>query len=528
MGDTVDVQQLALDRTRLNRSRTARRRHLVARYVVPATVLAGFAAMLGWAVRDRFLPARPVTVLPVVVARAHVHRAGTPLFQAPGWVEPRPTAVLVAALAEGIVEELLVVEGQPVESGQAVARLIDADAGIALQQAQANLQLMEAELAFARAELAAARLRMQRPVHLAALAAEAESALAQSEQELAGLPFQIRAAEARADYAKQEFDGKQAAGSALAGRLVQRAESTLEGVQSELEELRGRRPILQRQIQAMRQRRDALAEQLELKIEESRRLAGAEAKLKEGQARLRQAQLAVQAAQLRLDRMVVRAPVAGRVLQLVASPGSRVMGSSASSSRDATTVVTLYDPKLLQVRADVRLEDVPLVEPGQPVRIETASAKTPIQGEVLLPTSRANIQKNTLEVKVAIKDPLPTIRPEMLVQVTFLAPEPSGDRSEQSQQSKRLLVPRQLVEETPEGTFVWVADPASTARRQKVTLGSGGTASLAAGGTEELIEVVEGLKVTDRLISGGRKGLHDGLRIRITSEDPTLGIADRT
>jgi multidrug efflux pump subunit AcrA (membrane-fusion protein) len=108
----------------------------------------------------------------------------------------------------------------------------------------------------------------------------------------------------------------------------------------------------------------------------------------------------------------------------------------------------------------------------------------------------------------------------MLVQVTFLAPELPHGQSEESRQSKRLLVPRQLVDESPEGTFVWVADPAATARRQRITLGSAGT--------DELIEVIEGLKVTDRLISGGREGLRDGLRIRITGEDPKLGIADRT
>ena len=46
-------------------------------------------------------------------------------------------------------------------------------------------------------------------------------------------------------------------------------------------------------------------------------------------------------------------------------------------------VENLYDPQMLQVRADVRLEDVPRVQSGQSVRIETASARGPIDGEVL-------------------------------------------------------------------------------------------------------------------------------------------------
>jgi HlyD family secretion protein len=77
-------------------------------------VIFGFLTMLGWAARERFLSAKPVTVVPVVVTRAKVHQAAAPLFQAAGWVEPRPTPVLVSALAEGVVDQLLVVESQPI------------------------------------------------------------------------------------------------------------------------------------------------------------------------------------------------------------------------------------------------------------------------------------------------------------------------------------------------------------------------------------------------------------------------------
>jgi multidrug efflux pump subunit AcrA (membrane-fusion protein) len=151
-------------------------------------VLVGFATMLGWAARDRFLPAKPVTVLPVVVTRADVQQSGAPLFQAPGWIEPRPTAVLVSALAEGVIEELLVIEGQEVRVGEPVARLIDVDTRLALDQARADLALRRAELSSARAELNAARQHLEHPVHLEAALAEAESLLAKTETELARIP----------------------------------------------------------------------------------------------------------------------------------------------------------------------------------------------------------------------------------------------------------------------------------------------------------------------------------------------------
>ena len=84
------------------------------------------------------------------------------------------------------------------------------------------------------------------------------------------------------------------------------------------------------------------------------------------------------------------------------------------SEQNSSAVVSLYDPKSLQVRVDVRLEDVPQVQIGQPVAIETAALAKPLTGEVLWVTTRADIQKNTLQVKVAITDPPAVITPEML------------------------------------------------------------------------------------------------------------------
>ncbi len=512
----VDLGALALDRRKAIPPQRARRRAVFSRYVLPGIVILGFLTMLGWAARDRLVSAKPVTVVPVVVARAEVQQVGAPLFQAAGWVEPRPTPVVVSALAEGVVHELLVVEGQQIAAGQPVARLIDTDARLALEQAQATLALRSAELAAARAELRAARLRLEHPVHLQAALAEAESLLATTETELARLPFLTQAAEARVEFARKDLAGKQEAGEALAGRAVQQAQREYDIALAEAKELEARAPRLEREADALRQRRDALARQLELLIDETRQAASTEALVSVAEGNERQAILAVQAAQLRLDRMVVESPTAGRVLSLVARPGSRVMGIDPGGEYKANIIVTLYDPQMLQVRADVRLEDVPLVQPGQPVRIETASANEPMQGYVLHSTSQADIQKNTLEVKVAITSPPETVRPEMLVTATFLAPDKPDSESEESQQPERLLAPRELVESADDGHAVWVVDPRGTARRTRVRLGQAGT--------DTLVEVVEGLTPTDRLIAGGRERLEDGDRVTISGEDDRLGM----
>ncbi len=91
----------------------------------------------------------------------------------------------------------------------------------------------------------------------------------------------------------------------------------------------------------------------------------------------------------------------GRILKVVASPGSRVMGLETTAGQSSSTVVEMYDPQKLQVRVDVRLEDVPMVIPGQQVNIETASSADVIHGQVLQITSSANIQKNTLRSRLS-------------------------------------------------------------------------------------------------------------------------------
>ncbi len=59
-------------------------------------------------------------------------------------------------------------------------------------------------------------------------------------------------------------------------------------------------------------------------------------------------------------------------------------------------------------------------------------------------TSSANIQKNTLEVKVELLDPPLTVGPEMLATATFLSPQNDGSRETLSP-AERMFVPASLV-----------------------------------------------------------------------------------
>ena len=521
MTTPVDLRGLALDRSSHKvGSVRPRRRHVMSRYVLPAAILSGFVGLMVWALRDTLWTAASVTVVPVIASRAEVQQADTPLFQAAGWVEPRPTPVIVSSLVEGVIEKLTVIEGQAINAGEPVAFLIDKEAKLGVQQAEAEVQNQRAILDSSKAALDAAKVYFREPVQLQSALAEAEAQLAKVQTELNRLPSLRRAAEAKQTLAEKEVESKTKSQEAVAAIIVQRARSELEVAKALIDEYDAQAGSLALERVALTKRRDVVQRQLELKVEETRNLAETNAKLHSSDAQVTLAETALELAKLKLERMIVPAPISGRVLALVARPGTKLMGLAPGAMQDASTVVTMYDPHSLQVRADVRLEDLPRVLVGQSVRIETAAVGEPMTGKVITATSLADIQKNTLQVKVAIDSPPPVIKPDMLVQVTFLAP-PSPKKLDGSESPLRLMIPRGLIDTSSGSSTVWIADQSEgVARRRTITTG--------AAQSNELVEVTSGLSIGDRLIASGRETLTDRQRIRIRGEDGSQGEASPT
>lgn len=511
----LDLRELAIDRGSTGRPIKARRRVLT-RYVLPLLLVFGFCSLVAWASWDMMFPPRPVTVVPVFSTTAEVRQEGTPLFKAAGWIEPRPTPVRVAALAPGVVEELLVVEDQLLRKGEPVAQMVKDDARLVHERAIADQNLRRAELAEVTATLKAAETRFEQPVHLEAALGEADTALAKIETEVQDLPFKSRSAKAEYEAARQDYESKRASRGVVSGIQIEIARSKMQSAKAMLEELKNRTASLQKEQEAQTARRNALKTQLSLLADETMAKAGAQAKIDAARARVEQARVAVAEAKLRLDRMTITAPVDGRVYQLVTAPGSRIgSGMTQMLGHDGSTVITMYRPELLQVRVDVRFEDIPRVGLGQPVEIDNPALKKPVIGEVLFVSSEADIQKNTLEVKVGIAEPPTVFKPEMLVDVTFLAPEQIDPRPESTQKAK-LFVLQQLVQQSDGEAFVWLADQSDgIARRAIVETG--------VAGTNGLVEIKSGLTISSRVISSNTDALQHGDRIQVTSEDATLG-----
>src|SRR5262249_7778786 len=152
--------------------------------------------------------------------------------------------------------------------------------------ALADVPLREAELAAARATSVSAQTSVAQPVHLEAAAAEADAALAKVETELVNLPFQTRAAEARLRLARVTLERRKTGPEVVPGLSIEQSQTDADAATAQVDELKARLPRLEREAAALRLRRDAVRQQLKLRVEETRRAAEADANVKAAEARL--------------------------------------------------------------------------------------------------------------------------------------------------------------------------------------------------------------------------------------------------
>ncbi len=432
------------------------------RIALPLAIVLSAAALLGYAARAALLPALEVTAVSVVTKQVASVESGDvedqqpfangAIVQAPGWIEPEPFAVNVAALADGVIQEVLVLEGERIEAGQIIARMIEDDAAIALQAATATLAAKHAEQ---------------------------------------------QAAIARVHTAQTEVAIEQATAAEIR------------------DEVERKKPLAQDQtIPAGDFRRL----ELRLQAQEARVLA-AQSAIAEAEARVAQAKADVDiadamlaVAKLQLQRMAIRAPTPGIVLARLAEPGARMM----TSGQDAfgAIAIRLYDPERLQVRVDIPLADAAKVGVGHEAQITTEALPDRVfTGRVTRLVQEANIQKNTMQVKVTIDEPSASLKPEMLARVRFSSPKRavsgSADSTMPNSGALRVFAPiASLTAIEGERAKAWVIDEA----RSKATLRE---LMLGASGESEWREVRSGLAAGDRVIVNPPAKLTESTRVRI-------------
>ena len=484
------------------------------RVLLPWGIFAAAAALLAYASRDALLPATPVHVLPVVVRTATESGAGGNFtVQAPGWVEPDPYPVAVAALADGVVADVLVLEGQAVKKGDVVARMVDDDARIALARAEATVLEREGELKQAEAAREAAAGDWANPVERTRAVAAGEAMLAESVASLERQASEIAAEAARVAELEDDVRRKEksaASDAASESELVQ-AKLKLQAQRAVWATARAGEAVLAARVRQQKADLTAARDNARLRIPERRAVSDSEAAVARARAALEHASAARDEAKLRLSRMEIRSPAGGVVMSRHVEPGSTMMLNTDSPT--SAHAVRLYDPKRLQVRVDVPLADAAKVSVGQRAKVVVGVLPDrTFDGEVTRVVPEADVQRNTLQVKVRIANPAPELRPEMLARVRF---EAAGALSAtQPSASQQVFVPESMLRRTPDGgAQVWVVDVGrGVAELRTVTPGEARAG--------EWIAVREGLQPGDRLIATqDAASLRPGARVKVVGEE---------
>lgn len=332
----------------------------------PIAIILAAVTILILASWSALKPAQKVRAVAVVMRQVETTEPVTneseqDAVQAPGWVEADPYSVFAGALTEGIVEDVLVLEGEEIKQGQPVAQLVDDEAVLDLKRAEASLKHLETDLLLAEANLAQ-------------------------------LPARVRKAVANQHALEDEVRRKKklVESGAVAEGPVERLIKKLEAAAAEVEQLQLEEAILRAHV------------------------IDAHALIAEGEA-IRDS------AALRLERMVVVSPMDGIVMERLTSPGSVI---NFGNGEHGAHVVHMYDPERLQIRADVPLAQAARVDIGHPAEIivDVLPGKV-FKGTITRFLHRADLQKNTVEAKIRIDEPSRLLKPDMLARVRILQPE---------------------------------------------------------------------------------------------------------
>ena len=403
---------------------------------------AGFGASIlvgriGW---SSAVHVRTVAVLPARSAGGRNVAAG-------GWIEvPTPAyPIVVSARISERMESLLVREGQMLRPGQVLARLYPKDIASRLALAKARQEAARQRLSRRRAGF-----RKEDIAAAAARAAETREHL-----RIAKADYLRSKALPKGAISVEELDRQNSA--------FKLAEASHARARAELEKMKT----------------GARAEDI----------AVAQAELDEAGSR-------VELIARELSYCTIRAPASGpplRVLKVLHRPGDWIQ------VRRQPKLVWLYDPKDMQARVDVTQPDIRSIAVGSPATITTeADPAQRYEGTVLRIDPLAELAKNTVTVRVRIRNPDALLFPEMVAHVAFHGAKATGGPS------TSVLAPQAAVLSEGDRRFVFVYED-STAKRRMITV-SGSQGSQAV--------VSEGLRSGQRVIVGDLSRLRDGQKVQ--------------
>lgn len=226
--------------------------------------------------------------------------------------------------------------------------------------------------------------------------------------------------------------------------------------------------------------------------------------LKSAQSQVDQARQKHAIAEERLDKAVLKAPFDGVI--------SKVDGKSFANISAGQTVLSLYSENAFEVEFSVPATVINELALGDPARIEISDLSgSLLRGRIKELGSRAG-QVSAFPVVVALEEDLPGLKAGMSADVAVTVGLLEGDEGFLvpihcfSLEDSTKLKKADSIRSMDGAAQVFVFDPAtSTVSKREV---------LTAGVRENMIIVVEGLRVGELLASAGVSYLHDGQKVR--------------
>jgi len=134
-----------------------------------------------------------------------------------------------------------------------------------------------------------------------------------------------------------------------------------------------------------------------------------------------------------IDWTIIKSPIDGVVLEKLVDPNELVVPQSFGGTRGpSTALISVADPKDLQVEIDLNESDVPKVFAKQKCKVSPEAYLDRVyDGYVAEVAPEASRQKGTLQIKVQILNPDRFLTPELSAKVDFIGAESTSNAAKQ-------------------------------------------------------------------------------------------------
>lgn len=168
-------------------------------------------------------------------------------------------------------------------------------------------------------------------------------------------------------------------------------------------------------------------------------------------------------------------------------------------------LITVMDISSVTARAHIPQKDAAMLKVGDEASIEVPGTEKPVDGKVTLVSPALDPNSTTVEVWVQVKNAHQTLKPGTSVRLTMVAREVKD----------ALVVPAAALLTGPDGaTTVMVVGSDQKAHSTAVKAGIK---------QEDNVQIVEGLKEGQSVVSSGAYGLPDGSQVSVEKEKDDKG-----